>query len=148
MTEKRISKESINKFLELVLICRIATVDSQGYPHVVPGWYGWDGESLWISAFRSTRKVRNIRYTPMISVAIDTTTNHLDNRAVVLEGKAELVERPRDFLREKTTWIYSRYLGTEGVLKEEPQSWIDDDENLLIKLTPERIKSWGLQEEG
>ena len=139
------SKKLIDKFLDRVLIARIATVDADNHPHVVPVWYGWDGESLWVSAFRSTQKVRNIQHNPMVSVAIDTTTDHVDNQAVVLEGKAELVEGPREFLREQITWIYTRYLGEEGVLKEEPQSWIEDDENLLIKLTPEKVMSWGLE---
>ena len=144
MEKKNQSKELTDKFLERVSIARIATVDTEGHPHVVPVWYGWDGESLWMSAFRSTQKVRNIQGNPMVSVAIDTTTNHVNNQAVVLEGRAELVEEPREFLRKQITWIYTRYLGEEGVLKEEPQGWIEDDENLLIKLTPTKIKSWGL----
>jgi len=111
---------------------------------VVPVWYGWDGECLWISASSSMHKVRNIEKNPWISVVIDTTTDHLDNQAVVLEGKAELVRGPRDFLREKFTWIYARYLGEQGVLAKDPQEWIQDPENLLIKLKPEKITSWGL----
>jgi PPOX class probable F420-dependent enzyme len=144
MEKRNQSEELIIQFLQRVLIARIATVDSEGYPHVVPVWYGWDGESLWISAFRSTQKVRNIQGNPMISVAIDTTTDHVDNQAVVLEGRAELVEGPQEFLREQITWIYTRYLGEDGVLKEEPQSWIADKENILIKLTPTKIINWGL----
>jgi hypothetical protein len=38
--------------------------------------------------------------------------------------------------------IYIRYLGLEGVKEPEPQSWLNDPENLLIKLTPEKIISW------
>ncbi len=134
----------INELLNKTLIARIATVDQQDRPHVVPVWYGWDGECLWISAYSSTHKVRNIEKNPWISVVIDTTTNHLDNQAVVLEGRAELVREPREFLREKFTWIYTRYLGEEGVLAKDPQEWIQDPENLLIKLKPEKITSWGL----
>ncbi len=144
MGKRKYSNNQVVEFLSYILIARIATVDTDGHPHVVSVWYGWDGESLWMSAFRSTQKVRNIQHNPMISVAIDTTTNHVDNQAVVLEGRAELVEGPREFLREQITWIYTRYLGEEGVLKEEPQGWIHDDENLLIKLTPEKVMSWGL----
>ena len=81
------SKELTNQFLEHVLIARLATVDTDCHPHVVPVWYGWDGESLWMRAFRSTQKVRNIQHNPMISVAIDMTTDHVDNQAVVLEGR-------------------------------------------------------------
>ena len=144
MAKRNQSKELADKFLKCILIARIATDDTNGRPHVVPVWYGWDGECLWISAYSSTRKVRNIEKNPWISVVIDTTTDHLDNQAVVLEGRAELVRGPREFLREKFTWIYTRYLGEEGVLAKDPQEWIQDPENLLIKLKPEKITSWGL----
>jgi hypothetical protein len=32
------------------------------------------------------------------------------------------------------------------VLAKDPQEWIEDAENLLIKLKPEKVKSWGLEE--
>jgi hypothetical protein len=59
-----------------------------------------------------------------------------------MEGEAELVTEPVDFVRAQTTWVYTRYLGPEGVLAADPQSWIASPENLLIKLTPAKILSW------
>jgi hypothetical protein len=56
---------------------------------------------------------------------------------VIFEGRAELVTEPIEFVREMTTWVYTRYLGPEGVLAADPQYWIHDPENLLVKLTPE-----------
>ncbi len=137
-------QKPIDNLLNESILARIATIDENGRPHVVPVWFGWDGECLWISAYSSTHKVRNIQKNPWISVVIDTTTNNIDNQAVVLEGKTELVRRPREFLREKFTWIYARYLGNEGVLADDPQEWINDNQNLLIKMTPEKVISWGL----
>jgi hypothetical protein len=66
-----------------------------------------------------------------------------ETKAVILEGEAELVTAPFELLKAKTTWVYTRYLGPEGVLAKDPQSWIADPENLLIKLTPAKIMSWG-----
>jgi hypothetical protein len=43
---------------------------------------------------------------------------------------------------EVASRIYIRYLGTEGIREDQPQSWLKDPENLLIKLTPEKIMSW------
>jgi nitroimidazol reductase NimA-like FMN-containing flavoprotein (pyridoxamine 5'-phosphate oxidase superfamily) len=120
----------------------MATVDPHTLqPHVVPVWYGWDGENLWISAFRSTRKVRELVKNPLISVVIDVDQGE-GIRAVLLEGKAELFTEPRERMEELTAWIYERYLGPEGVKAADPQSWIKDPEALLIKLKPTRVKSW------
>ena len=133
----------IDEFLNRVLLARLATADPEtGQPHVVPVWYGWDGQSLWISAFRSTRKVKELLKNPRCSIVIDVDGGPPGLRAVLMEGKAELVLSPQELLEEKTTWVYTRYLGAEGVLADDPQSWIKDPENLLIKLTPAFIKSW------
>ena len=133
----------IDEFLNLVLLARLATADPQtNQPHVVPVWYGWDGQSLWISAFRSTRKVKELLKNPRCSIVIDGDSGTPDMAAVLMEGEAELVAAPQNLLEEKITWIYTRYLGPEGVLANEPQSWIKDPENLLIKLTPAFVKTW------
>jgi hypothetical protein len=33
-------------------------------------------------------------------------------------------------------------MGEAGVLEAEPQSWIYDPENVIVKLTPERLRAW------
>jgi nitroimidazol reductase NimA-like FMN-containing flavoprotein (pyridoxamine 5'-phosphate oxidase superfamily) len=133
----------IDEFLDHAHLARLATADPEtNQPHVVPVWYGWEGQSLWISAFRSTRKVKELLKNPRCSVIIDVDGDKPGLRAVLMEGEAELVRSPQELLVAKTTWVYTRYLGPEGVLADDPQSWIKDPENLLIKLTPVFIKSW------
>jgi PPOX class probable F420-dependent enzyme len=129
----------INKFLQQPLIARMATADMNGQPHVVPVWFGWDGTTLWISSYSNTRKVGELERNPKISVVMDIAEDGGTNKGVIFEGSVELIREPREFLREKFVWIYTRYLGTEGVLAKEPQSWIEDPHNLLIKLTPDKV---------
>lgn len=131
--------EIINEILQQPLIARMATADLSGQPHVVPVWFGWDGATLWISSYSNTRKVGDLGKNPKISVVIDVAEENGENKGVIFEGSVELVRAPREFLREKFVWIYTRYLGTEGVLAAEPQSWIEDPHNLLIKLTPDKV---------
>jgi nitroimidazol reductase NimA-like FMN-containing flavoprotein (pyridoxamine 5'-phosphate oxidase superfamily) len=133
----------IDDFLAKPLLARMATTHPTTLqPHVVPVWYGWDGTSLWISTFRGTRKVKDLLKNPRISVVIDVDSATDGLRAVILEGEVEWVSEPRALMEEKTEWVYTRYLGPEGVKAQEPQSWIKDPEALLIKLTPTWIKSW------
>lgn len=135
--------EMLAEFLDQPLLARLATVSSgSGQPHVVPVWYLWDGESIWISSFRSTRKIRDLQKNPRCSIVIDTARSGQENQAVIFEGQAELVCEPADFLQDLTRRIYTRYLGPEGVLAPDPQSWIKDPENLLIRLKPGFMKSW------
>jgi len=133
----------IDAFLAAPHIARLATVDAAGAPHVVPVWYGWDGSALWISSFANTRKITHIEHNPALSVAVDIVKPDGSTQAVILEGRADLIRQPRELVQQKSTWIYTRYLGPEGVLAAEPQSWIVDPLNLLIQLIPQHISSWG-----
>jgi PPOX class probable F420-dependent enzyme len=140
-----ISKEKqrfINDFLAAPLIARMATADAQGRPHVVPVWFAWDDEAIWISSFTNTRKIAELEENPYISIAIDTVEEDGTNKAVVFEGKVELIREPHNLVAEKSTWIYKRYLGEAGILEKDPQSWIADPHNSLIKLVPEKTLTW------
>jgi nitroimidazol reductase NimA-like FMN-containing flavoprotein (pyridoxamine 5'-phosphate oxidase superfamily) len=133
----------IDDFLDKPLLARMATTDPATLqPHVVPVWYGWDGTSLWIGTFRGTRKVKDLLKNPRISVVIDVDGSTEGLTAVIMEGEVEWVNEPRALMEEKTEWVYTRYLGPEGVKAQEPQSWIKDPAAMLIKLTPTWMKSW------
>ena len=73
---------------------------------------------------------------------MDVTGGEGETKAVLFEGEAKLVKEPRVFLRDKFYWIYKRYLGEEGVLAKDPQEWIEDPQNLLVCLTPQKVFTW------
>jgi nitroimidazol reductase NimA-like FMN-containing flavoprotein (pyridoxamine 5'-phosphate oxidase superfamily) len=139
---KVVKSQFIDDLLQAPLIARFATADLHGQPHVVPVWYGWDGMSIWISSFANTRKVKDLEQNPKVSIVIDVVIENSENKAVIFEGHVELVKSPRELLEVKFLWIYTRYMGEERVLAKEPQSWIHDPLNLLIKLTPEKVIHW------
>lgn len=133
----------MNEFLARNLLARMATADPDtAQPHVVPVWFGWDGAVLWIHSYRTTRKIRELQRNPLISVVVDVPGGEEESKAVVFEGRAELVSGPRDWLEKQIAWIYEKYLGPEGVLEPDPQEWIHSPDGLLIKLAPEKVYSW------
>ncbi len=139
----KFSKAAVDAFLAEPHLARIATADPQtGQPHVVPVWYGWDGTSFWISSYSNTRKIQELKRNPLLSIVVDTTGDGKGPSAALAEGPAELVTEPREFVKEKVTWVYLKYLGPEGVLAADPQEWVHDPHNLLIKLTPQKMWAW------
>jgi hypothetical protein len=136
-------KAKIDAFLAAPLLARFATA-SPGtlQPHVVPVWYAWDGETLWISSYESTRKIGELRDNPKCAIVVDVAESVGGVSAVLFEGEAELVTEPRDFVRDMAIRIYTRYMGPEGVLAPDPQEWANSPENLIIKVTPKFVKVW------
>jgi nitroimidazol reductase NimA-like FMN-containing flavoprotein (pyridoxamine 5'-phosphate oxidase superfamily) len=136
-------KALIEAVLAEAVLARLATTNPKTMqPHVVPVWFAWDGESVWISSFSSTRKIRELKKNPRGAVLIESKQEGSKLQAVLLEGPVELVTEPRQLVSELASQIYVRYLGQGGINDAEPQSWLKDPENLLIKLTPDRIMSW------
>jgi PPOX class probable F420-dependent enzyme len=126
------------------VLARLGTVNPKTMqPHVVPVWFLWDGDSLWISAFVSTRKVKDLQKNPRCAVLIEPAQSQGSPlQAVLLEGAAELIAEPAALIAEMSERIYTKYMGPEEVLSPEPQSWKQDPENRLIRLTPERTMTW------
>lgn len=135
---------NVSAFLNQPHIARLASCEpDSAQPHVVPVWYEWDGEIIWVSTFRSTRKVRELRRNPRFSLVIDTDGRGELARGVLFEGHAEFIELPEE-CKQRGFKIYARYLGEDGANELEPQSWLDDPEHLLLRLVPEKVHVFGL----
>ena len=143
----KLTKEQVDAFLVNPLMARLSTAvpskedPSFFQPHNVPVWFYWDGQSLYISAFDSTRKVKEVRRNPYIAVLIDVMDALDGATAVLFEGKSELIAEA-EVVQEMSRIIYTRYMGEDGVKDPAPQSWIVDPENKIIKLTPKKIYTW------
>ena len=140
---EKLNQPWVKEFLNQPYLARLGTSNPKNHqPHVTPVWYEWDGESVYISAFVSTRKVKDVYRNRRISVLVDIAEKNGPTQAVLFEGAAEIIEDPKS-VAELSCSIYTRYMGPEGVLAKDPQSWMVDPENRIIKLTPENVYVWG-----
>ena len=93
-TQSAFTPEEI-AYLQNQRLGRIATIGPSGQPHVVPVWFMWDGEFVWISSFVSTRKIRELKHNPRGAVLIESKQAGGKLTAVLLEGTVELVDEAR-----------------------------------------------------
>ncbi len=136
-------KNKLDAFLAAPLLARFATASRETLqPHVVPVWYDWDGEILWISSYESTRKIGELRDNPRCAVVIDVAESQNGVTAVLIEGDVEIIADPREFVRDMALRIYARYLGDEGAQAPDPQEWANSPEGLILKITPHFVKVW------
>ena len=102
----------------------LATVRPDARPHLMPVWGVWDGESLWFSSARASRKATNLRAHPRCSVATDNAYE-----PVVLEGDARSVTDPARL--ERALELENRKYGTAyGV------EMLDPEHNTWFELRP------------
>jgi PPOX class probable F420-dependent enzyme len=88
----------IDQRLHAEPIIWLSTVRPDGRPHLVPVWFWWDGATILIFSKPSAQKVRNLRHSPHVMLALDTADEGED--VVLLAGRAELLgqDAPRSTL--------------------------------------------------
>lgn len=133
---RELTAEELDEFLSGLWGAQLACVRKDGTPHVVPLWYEWDGEAMWLAASPGASWATYIRDNPHVSVTLDEPWSPL--RRVFLTGVAEEVEEAEvpgglDGLRRR---LAIRYLG-QGA---EDQSELSDVEGwTAVRIAPSRI---------
>jgi PPOX class probable F420-dependent enzyme len=79
----------IDRRLRAEPIIWLSTVRPDGRPHLVPVWFLWDGAAILIFSKPAAQKVRNLRHSSHVMLALDTADEGED--VVLLEGRAELL---------------------------------------------------------
>lgn len=136
-----ISTEEFEHIMTQPIAARIATTGSDMQPHVVPVWFWWDGEYVFMETGINFKKAENLRENPKCAVIVDDTQGGLRFWGIFLRGTVELITEPHDWVIEIVKKIYCKHLGEEGILAPAPQTMINS-EHVIIKFKPERITTW------
>jgi nitroimidazol reductase NimA-like FMN-containing flavoprotein (pyridoxamine 5'-phosphate oxidase superfamily) len=109
---RRLTEAEIAVVLEATVPIHLATVDGDGFPHVTPLWFEWDGTAFWMTSLVSKPHVRRLRANSAASVCLDVedgerVDGERPNRQVRGVGRAELVD---DVDGEHTRRITARYV--------------------------------------
>jgi PPOX class probable F420-dependent enzyme len=137
--------DAIQLKLENAPLARLATLDAEGRPHIVPICFVYDGSVFYTAVDRKPKSVapeklarlRHIRATPQVALVIDEYCEDWSRLWYILvRGQAKLIpdlaseERAGAIRRLKAK--YPQYAA--GMLP---------DDAPIIRITPDRITSWG-----
>jgi hypothetical protein len=89
---------------------KLATVRSDGRPHVVPIWFTLRGDQLVFNTHVSSVKAKNLRREPRVAITVDDQTPPYS--FVTVEGVATLTDEDPDLI-EIATEIGGRYMGAD-----------------------------------
>ena len=84
------------RFLKDHEVCRLATASRGAKPHVVPVIYALDGEDVIVAVDYGTKKLKNLKENKSVALVVD---DYRPNRAVMIEGECEILERGKEYLR-------------------------------------------------
>jgi PPOX class probable F420-dependent enzyme len=120
-------------------VCRVATVNAEGQPHLVPVCHAFAGGKLYIGSGDDGAKVRNLKANPKITVTVDLYSDHWASlKGVMVQGRAKLIERGPAFQRAKKK-LYEKY---SQYAKE---AALAPSDSVIVEITPTHVFSWGLE---
>ena len=130
------------EFVRTHRVARLATADAVGAPYAVPICFGFDGERIYTAidlkpkrvGGRALKRVRNILGNPQVAVVIDDYSEDWSELAyVMIRGKADILESGEE------------RASAEALLREKYPQYVEMLEPgcAVIRITPERVVSWG-----
>lgn len=135
----RMDAREIDEFFATGRICRLACLDEDGWPYIVPVWFQWaDGGFFVIPRERSTW-ARYLERDGRVSLSIDE--DEAPYRKVMVKGMAACVEEPNVGGRwvEIARKMSYRYLGEHGPDYLEPTL---GEPRWLFFIRPEKLTTW------
>jgi PPOX class probable F420-dependent enzyme len=136
---------AIQKALKEARVARLATLDAQSRPHIVPVCFAFDGKVFYTAIDQKPKRVttqqlarvRNIRTVPRVALLIDEYDEDWTRLwFILIRGKAKLmpISAHKEHARaiRKLRAKYPQY--THAMLP---------DDAPIIRITPERTTSWG-----
>jgi PPOX class probable F420-dependent enzyme len=113
----------------------LATVDKDGFPHVVAMGYRVRDGVIYMTSYGKAQKVLNIRRNPKVAVMVEAGQAYAEFRGVMIRGLCEIIDDPA--IVEQTM------RGLAGVEGAAPKGAINSaPKRVVLKITPERIASW------
>ena len=89
-TKNQMSK--LIEFLKKEKILRLATIDDQNIPHIVPVWYLYNARKIYVGTNTRTQKAKNIKIHKKVSFCVDVGVNAPNIFGVMGRGTAKLLK--------------------------------------------------------
>lgn len=105
----------------------MATVRPDGRPHLVPVWYVWHDEKIYIGMQPHSVKAKNLAHNPHLALSLEDGDD-----VVICEGTAVSIHKP--YHQALINLFQTKY------------SWnivTDAEHNYFIEVTPKKWLTWG-----
>jgi nitroimidazol reductase NimA-like FMN-containing flavoprotein (pyridoxamine 5'-phosphate oxidase superfamily) len=122
-------------------IVRVATLLPNGDPHVVPLWFVWLEEGVYVTCRRTSRVWANLARDSRAALEFDRGRAWAEHQGLLLRGRAELLGADNPSVKEAISAWFEKYrtdLGGAGFELYSAQV----AEPAMFRLRPDRLAAW------
>jgi nitroimidazol reductase NimA-like FMN-containing flavoprotein (pyridoxamine 5'-phosphate oxidase superfamily) len=120
-------------------VCRVATVNAEGVPHVVPVCHIFHEGRIYFGSGKDATKVKNLEANPRATVTVDSYSDEWSSlRGVMVQGTTRVIGRGGRF-RTLRARLYRKYPQYPG------EAALGESDSVIVEVTPTRVFAWGLE---
>ncbi len=116
----------------------VGTNGADGFPHLVPVWYHYDGERIHIWTLESRAWVKNVARDNRMAFSVQE--EKVSSMGVTIRGRAAIVTSDSPFVTDEIRQITLRYIPGLAEAEAYIQRW--SGLRTIVSLTPEKISGW------
>ncbi len=136
----RMNDEEIRAFLEEQRTLQVATIDHDGWPHLVAMWYALIHDQVAFWTYAKSQKAINLRRDARLTCLVEAGEHYDELRGVQIKGRANLND-DRETVQRIAEFIYERYTGP---LNDATRQLIaaQAPKRVLVFVEPVEVVSW------
>jgi PPOX class probable F420-dependent enzyme len=132
----RLTPEEQAEFLRQNRKCALATVDRDGFPHVVAMNFRERDGAYYMTSYGKAQKVLNIRRDPKVAIMVESGGAYAELKGLMVRGECEIIEDP-EAVAEVMQWLGEGRTGGRpaGAVRSAPK-------RVALKVTPRKTFTW------
>ena len=132
--------EEIQAFLQEERTLQVATLDHDGYPHLVAMWYVLADQHIAFWTYAKSQKAINLRRDPRLTCLVETGERYEELRGVQIKGHATIID-DRATVQHYGEMIFERYTGP---LNENTRAMVAAQaaKRIVVLVEPAEVVSW------
>jgi PPOX class probable F420-dependent enzyme len=136
----RMSDEEIRAFLQEQRTLQVATIDHDGWPHLIAMWYVLINDQVVFWTYAKSQKAANMRRDDRLTCLVETGVRYDELRGVQIKGRA-IIKNDRETVQRIGEAIFERYT---GALNENTRLLVavQAPKRVLVFVEPVEIISW------
>jgi PPOX class probable F420-dependent enzyme len=137
----RMNDEEIRAFLEEQRTLQVATIDHDGWPHLVAMWYVLINDQIVFWTYAKSQKAVNLRRDARLTCLVEAGERYDELRGVQVKGRA-IINDDRETVQRIGEVIYERYTG--GPLNDAIRQVVaaQAPKRVIVFVEPVEIVSW------
>jgi PPOX class probable F420-dependent enzyme len=137
----RMNDEEIRAFLQEQRTLQVATIDHDGWPHLIAMWYALINDQIVFWTYAKSQKAVNLQRDARLTCLVEAGERYEELRGVQIKGRA-IISDDRETVQRIGEAIHERYTG--GPLNDATRQMVAAQaaKRVLIFVEPVEIVSW------